>query len=471
MLNKENYVPWSSRLLRYAKSKPNRKLIYNSIMKGPYVRRMISKPGDPDREVPIAETFHEQTDDELTDKEVKQMEADDQAIQTILMGLSEDIYAVVDIGNGNVVAARAEGYSNGNNKNQVRCYNCRGIGRLARNCTIRPKRRDDVYLQTQLLIPRKEEARIQLQAEEFDLMDAAGDLDEIENNVISMVSNVEKSGGTVEQHPSNVEETRAYFELLYNNLVIEVKKVKTVNRKMKETNADLTNELARYKSQEKCFESNHEKYDKLERVDGFEEALKRERSRIGRNIEGNGPSKAKAKDNGRREINLPSLLAAHLGRNEDVQPLRYSLTSVHGGRSILNYKDLKAKFRSHFRQQKKFTKTHLAFHNIKKREGESVRAFATRYTDDTMQILGLHEDHRIYGFVHRLKTRNLVEHLFTDLPSTYKGLMEKTYTWIEAREFATNGALNDQRDNFKRSRKSSWDNSRGKRSRDRFSLY
>ncbi|GKB41844.1 hypothetical protein Tco_0886786 [Tanacetum coccineum] len=67
MLNKDNYVPWSSLILLYEKS-------------------------DPDREVPVAETFHEQTDDELTDKEVKQMEADDQAIQTILMGLSENIY-------------------------------------------------------------------------------------------------------------------------------------------------------------------------------------------------------------------------------------------------------------------------------------------------------------------------------------------------------------------------------------------
>ncbi|GKD58516.1 hypothetical protein Tco_1296025 [Tanacetum coccineum] len=87
MLNKDNYVPWSSRLLRYAKSKPNGKLIYNSIMHGPYVRRMIPKPGNPDREVPVAKTFHEQTDKELSDKEVKQMEADDQVIQTILMGL------------------------------------------------------------------------------------------------------------------------------------------------------------------------------------------------------------------------------------------------------------------------------------------------------------------------------------------------------------------------------------------------
>ncbi|GKC15590.1 retrovirus-related pol polyprotein from transposon TNT 1-94 [Tanacetum coccineum] len=480
MLNKENYVPWSSRLLRYAKSRPNGKFIYNSIMNGPYVRRMIPEPGDADREVPVPETFHEQTDDELTVAEIKQMEADDQAIQTILLGLPEDIYAAVDscetaqeiwlrvqqmmkgsdigiqekkaklfnewerftstdgesiesyyhrfsklmndfkrnkhfpekiasnlkflnnlqpewsrhvtivhqtkdlhttdytqlydflkynqkevddqraerlakthdplalmansnnpfnytvfhqdqpspstymqqpqpinnnynpqpsfnqnymqqpmpnpeditdpttamnmalalmakafklnystptnnnqrissnprnrqiaqpgmnmgqdrqmrmvganggnqfrqyagqnvgyqngynavqnvgnqvvqdavqnqgvqnignqngqigvqnIGNGNVVAARAEGNAPGNNGNQIRCYNCRGLGHLARNCTVRPRRRDAAYLQTQLLIAQKEEAGIQLQAEEFDLMAAAADLDEIE---------------------------------------------------------------------------------------------------------------------------------------------------------------------------------------------------------------------------------------------------------------------------------------------------
>nr|GFA07847.1 ribonuclease H-like domain-containing protein [Tanacetum cinerariifolium] len=68
MLNKENYVPWSSRLLRYAKSRPNGKLIHNSIINGTYVRRMIPEPGDPNREVHVNETFHVQTDDELIEK-------------------------------------------------------------------------------------------------------------------------------------------------------------------------------------------------------------------------------------------------------------------------------------------------------------------------------------------------------------------------------------------------------------------
>nr|GEZ05358.1 hypothetical protein [Tanacetum cinerariifolium] len=80
-------------LLRYAKSRPNEKLIHNSIINGPYVRRMILEPGDINREVPVYETFHVQTDDELSEKELKQIKVDDQAIQTILLGLPEDIYA------------------------------------------------------------------------------------------------------------------------------------------------------------------------------------------------------------------------------------------------------------------------------------------------------------------------------------------------------------------------------------------
>ncbi|GJZ11892.1 hypothetical protein Tco_0546651 [Tanacetum coccineum] len=63
--------------------------------------------------------------------------------------------------------------------------------------------------------------------------------------------------------------------------------------------------------------------------------------------------------------------------------------------------------------------------NIKQRKDESTqRPLVPESTDDTLQVLGLHEEQRISGFIHVLRTRSLVEHLSIDLPSTYKGLME-----------------------------------------------
>nr|GEX14729.1 hypothetical protein [Tanacetum cinerariifolium] len=96
MLNKDNCVPWSSRIIRYARSRPNGKMIVDSIENGPYVRRMIATPGEPDLPVPLLESFHKQTDEELKENDIKRMDADDQAIQTILLCLPEDVYADVD---------------------------------------------------------------------------------------------------------------------------------------------------------------------------------------------------------------------------------------------------------------------------------------------------------------------------------------------------------------------------------------
>nr|GFC30367.1 Gag-Pol polyprotein [Tanacetum cinerariifolium] len=82
-------------------------------------------------------------------------------------------------GNGNLVVARVEENAAGHNGNQIRCYNYKGVGYFARNCMVRPRRRDAAYLQTQLLIAQKKEEGIQLQTKVFDLMAAAADLDEI----------------------------------------------------------------------------------------------------------------------------------------------------------------------------------------------------------------------------------------------------------------------------------------------------
>nr|GEU87683.1 hypothetical protein [Tanacetum cinerariifolium] len=64
----------------YARSRPNGKIIVDSIENGPYVRRMIATLGEPDLPVPVPESFHEQTYKELTENDIKRMDADDQAI-------------------------------------------------------------------------------------------------------------------------------------------------------------------------------------------------------------------------------------------------------------------------------------------------------------------------------------------------------------------------------------------------------
>ncbi|GKE30047.1 hypothetical protein Tco_1445431 [Tanacetum coccineum] len=74
-----------------------------------------------------------------------------------------------------------------------------------------------------------------------------------------------KVGGTIEHHPATAKETQALYDSLHNSLATKVETMNLVNRNLKETNAELTTELARYKNQEKYFEINQEKYDNLER--------------------------------------------------------------------------------------------------------------------------------------------------------------------------------------------------------------
>nr|GFA53337.1 hypothetical protein [Tanacetum cinerariifolium] len=131
---------------------------------------------------------------------------------------------------GNLVAARAEGNANGHNDNQMRGYNCRGLGHLARNCTVRPRRRDTAYLQTQLLISQKKEVGIQLQAKEFDLMATAADLDEIEevNANCILMANLQQastSGTQTDKAPAydsdgSTEQAQQKQQSLYNGKVL-----------------------------------------------------------------------------------------------------------------------------------------------------------------------------------------------------------------------------------------------------------
>ncbi|GJW93331.1 hypothetical protein Tco_0173003, partial [Tanacetum coccineum] len=195
---------------------------------------------------------------------VGQNAVQNQGIQNIMNqnGLSVNSGIANQHGNGNVVAARAEG--NGA---------CEETKRANANCTLENNLQQTSTSGTQSdkapVYDSDGSAEVHLsenchdndifnmftQEEQYtELLEPIPEPHQVQQNdinVISTVSSVEQGGGTVEQHSATIEET--------------LEKVNSVNRKMKESNADLTTELARYKNQEKCFEISQEKYDKLER--------------------------------------------------------------------------------------------------------------------------------------------------------------------------------------------------------------
>nr|GEY42646.1 hypothetical protein [Tanacetum cinerariifolium] len=103
-----------------------------------------------------------------TDQDRQMIMVDDNNGLSIVPGISNQN------GNRNDVATRDDGNSNQINRNLIRCYNCQGEGHYVSNCTVKPRKRDAAYLQTQLQIAQKEEAGIQLNSKEFDFMAAVG---------------------------------------------------------------------------------------------------------------------------------------------------------------------------------------------------------------------------------------------------------------------------------------------------------
>nr|GEZ08041.1 hypothetical protein [Tanacetum cinerariifolium] len=202
-------------------------------------------------------------------------------------------------GNGNAVAARAEGNGNGINGNLIKCYNSQGEGHYVSNYTVKLRKRDTdsdpVYdsdgsaeVHHSRYCYANDIFNMFTQEEQYtELLEPIPEPNQVQQNdrnVIFEVSSVEQDMKTVDQHPATAKETRAYFESLYNILAIEVEKVNLVNLKMKETNDDLTTELARYKNQEKCFEISQEKYEKLKRLQNFKIHFLKEASKFVRDF-------------------------------------------------------------------------------------------------------------------------------------------------------------------------------------------
>ncbi|GJW44506.1 hypothetical protein Tco_0073305 [Tanacetum coccineum] len=181
------YVLWSSPFLRYAKSKPNGKLIYNSIL------NVVRK-----------------TTQEIWLRVQQMMKGSDIGIQDKKAKLFNewegDLKRFEEV-NATVI--------------------------LMANVYQRHRHRRSSILSYSSPLPEPHQVQ------------------QNDSNVIYEDHSVVQGGRSVEHHSATVEETRACHESLFHNLATEVEKVNSVNRKMKETNAELTIELARYKKSRK----------------------------------------------------------------------------------------------------------------------------------------------------------------------------------------------------------------------------
>nr|GFC37727.1 hypothetical protein [Tanacetum cinerariifolium] len=151
------------------------------------------------------------------------------------------------IRNGNLVAARAEGNTAGPNGNQIRCYNYRGveeydlmaavadldeIEEVNANCILManlqqastsgtqtdsaPVYDTDRSAEVHEIYDDNEIFNMFTQEEQYtELLKPIPETHQVpqnDNDVISEDTSVEQGGKTVEQHPVNIEETRAIYE-------------------------------------------------------------------------------------------------------------------------------------------------------------------------------------------------------------------------------------------------------------------
>jgi hypothetical protein len=96
MLEKGGYLPWTSRMLRYIKTKDLGKLMINSIENGPFQPRQVQIAGNPNSTHPTEPYVRVQTEADYTDEDKTPIKADDMAMHLIQLGLPREIFAAVD---------------------------------------------------------------------------------------------------------------------------------------------------------------------------------------------------------------------------------------------------------------------------------------------------------------------------------------------------------------------------------------
>nr|GEW35102.1 hypothetical protein [Tanacetum cinerariifolium] len=115
------------------------------------------------------------------------------------------------IGNGNLVAARAVGNAAGQNGNKIRCYNCRGIVSINLGYSVRqtPVYDKDGSAEVHKNYDDNEIFNMFTQEEQYtELLEPIPELHQVlqnDNDVVFEATGVVQGGEIVEQHPTNFE--------------------------------------------------------------------------------------------------------------------------------------------------------------------------------------------------------------------------------------------------------------------------
>nr|GEV48940.1 reverse transcriptase domain-containing protein [Tanacetum cinerariifolium] len=98
--------------------------------------------------------------------------------------------------------------------------------------------------------------------------------------------------------------------------------------------------------------------------------------------------------------------------------------------SVDSYKDLKAAFLAYFMQQKKYVKDPVEIHNIKQKDGETIKDFMKLFKVKTRRMKGDPECMLILGFMHGVNNPELTKFLNEHVPKTMEEMMITTTAFI-----------------------------------------
>nr|GEY41660.1 reverse transcriptase domain-containing protein [Tanacetum cinerariifolium] len=98
--------------------------------------------------------------------------------------------------------------------------------------------------------------------------------------------------------------------------------------------------------------------------------------------------------------------------------------------SVDSYKDPKAAFIAYFMQQKKYFKDPVEIHNIKQKDGETIKDFMERFKVETGRMKGAPECMQIFGFMHGVNNPELTKRLNEHVLKTMEEMMITTTAFI-----------------------------------------